>query len=89
MLLLLKNVNIQLDFFLELKADCFATDRKGKVLCIVVFGKIQLNIFRLIHHFNKDIINIPDSFFKTNKLCCIYGQKDFSYRDAWWRCISK
>ncbi len=62
---------------LELKADCFATDRKGRSIMHSCIWKNTTKYFRLIHHFNKDIINIPDSFgVRPINYAAFMGKKD-------------
>ena len=45
---------------LEMRADCFATDKQGRSIVHTCIWKNTTKYFRLIHHYNKEIVNITD-----------------------------
>ena len=47
---------------LEMRADCFITDSKGRTIIHNCIWKNTTKYFKLINHYNKEIINIPDSY---------------------------
>lgn len=51
-----------LRLLLELRADCFVTDNKGRTIMHTCIWKNTSKYFNTIFHYNKEIINTPDSF---------------------------
>lgn len=47
---------------LELRADCFARDNQGRSIIHTCIWKNTTKYFKLLHHYNKEIVNIPDNF---------------------------
>lgn len=47
---------------LELRADCFITDNQGRSIIHTCIWKNTTKYFKLLHHYNKEIVNIPDNF---------------------------
>jgi ankyrin repeat protein len=47
---------------LEMRADCFATDSNGRTIMHTCIWKNTSRYFKLINHYNKEIINTPDKF---------------------------
>lgn len=62
---------------LELRADCFATDPKGRSIMHNCIWKNTTKYFKLIHNYNKEIINIPDAFgVRPINYAAFMGKKD-------------
>jgi ankyrin repeat protein len=62
---------------LEMRADCLATDNKGRTIMHNCVWKNTSKYFNLIHHFNKEIINIPDGFgIRPINYAAFMGKKD-------------
>lgn len=62
---------------LELRADCFATDRQGRSILHTCIWKNTTKYFRLIHHYNKEIVNIPDKYgIRPINYAAFMGKKD-------------
>lgn len=62
---------------LELRADCFATDNKGRTIMHTCIWKNTTKYFKLINHYNKEIINIPDAFgIRPINYAAFMGKKD-------------
>ena len=62
---------------LELRADCFATDRKGRTIMHTCIWKNTTKYFKLIYHYNKEIMNIPDAFgIRPINYAAFMGKKD-------------
>jgi len=62
---------------LELRADCFATDRKGRTIMHNCIWKNTTKYFKLIYHYNKEIMNIPDAFgIRPINYAAFMGKKD-------------
>ncbi|MDD2895672.1 MAG: ankyrin repeat domain-containing protein [Aliarcobacter sp.] len=47
---------------LELRADCFATDKQGRTIIHTCIWKNTTKYFRLLHHYNNEIVNVPDKY---------------------------
>ena len=47
---------------LEMRADCFIADDKGRTIIHNCIWKNTTKYFKLINHYNKEIVNIPDSY---------------------------
>jgi ankyrin repeat protein len=47
---------------LELRADCFITDKQGRSIIHTCIWKNTTKYFKLLHHYNKEIVNIPDKY---------------------------
>lgn len=47
---------------LEMRADCFITDNKGRTIIHNCIWKNTTKYLKLINHYNKEIINTPDSY---------------------------
>ena len=66
-----------LRLLLEMRADCLATDNKGRTIMHNCVWKNTSKYFNLIHHFNKEIINIPDNFgIRPINYAAFMGKKD-------------
>lgn len=66
-----------LRLLLELRANCFAVDPKGRTIVHNCILNNKVKYFKLIHHFNKDIVNIPDAFgVKPINYAAFMGKKD-------------
>lgn len=62
---------------LENKADCFAKDPKGRSVIHNCIWKDTTRYFRLLHSYNSEIINIPDSFgVRPINYAAFMGKKD-------------
>lgn len=62
---------------LDNRADCYATDNKGRTIMHNCIWKNTTRYFKLIHHFNKEIINIPDAFgIRPINYAAFMGKKD-------------
>ena len=62
---------------MELKADCLATDRKGRSIMHSCIWKNTTKYFKLIHFYNREIINLPDSFgVRPINYAAFMGKKD-------------
>jgi ankyrin repeat protein len=62
---------------LEMRADCLATDNKGRTIMHNCIWKNTTKYFKLINHYNKDIINTPDSFgIRPLNYAAFMGKKD-------------
>jgi ankyrin repeat protein len=62
---------------LEMRADCFATDNKGRTIMHTCVWKNTSRYFKLINHYNKEIINTPDSFgIRPINYAAFMGKKD-------------
>ena len=61
----------------ELRADCFATDDKGRTIMHTCIWKNTSKYFAIIHHYNKELMNIPDSFgIRPINYAAFMGKKD-------------
>ena len=47
---------------LEMRADCFITDKQGRSVIHTCIWKNTTKYFKLIHNYNKEIVNIPDRY---------------------------
>lgn len=66
-----------LRLLLEMRADCLATDNKGRTIMHNCVWKNTSKYFNLINHFNKEIINIPDAFgIRPINYAAFMGKKD-------------
>lgn len=66
-----------LRLLLEMRADCLATGNKGRTIMHNCVWKNTSKYFNLIHHFNKEIINIPDNFgIRPINYAAFMGKKD-------------
>lgn len=62
---------------LEMRADCLATDSKGRTIMHTCIWKNTSKYFNLINHFNNEIINIPDDFgIRPINYAAFMGKKD-------------
>lgn len=62
---------------LELRADCLATDKKGRTIMHSCIWKNTTKYFKLLHQYNKEIINIPDAFgIRPINYAAFMGKKD-------------
>lgn len=62
---------------LELRADCFARDKKGRSIMHSCIWKNTTKYFKLLHHYNKEIINLPDAFgIRPINYAAFMGKKD-------------
>ncbi len=62
---------------LEMRADCFATDKQGRSIIHTCIWKNTTKYFRLIHHYNKEIVNIPDKHgIRPINYAAFMGKKD-------------
>jgi ankyrin repeat protein len=62
---------------LEMRADCLATDNKGRTIMHNCIWKNTTKYFNLINHFNDEIINIPDAFgIRPINYAAFMGKKD-------------
>lgn len=62
---------------LEMRADCFATDKQGRSILHTCIWKNTTKYFRLIHHYNKEIVNIPDKYgIRPINYAAFMGKKD-------------
>lgn len=57
-----ENCEYTLRLLLELRADCFVSDNKGRTIMHICVLKNTSKYFILIHQYNKEIVNPPDSF---------------------------
>ncbi len=63
---------------LELRADCYITDTKGRSIIHNCIWKNTTKYFKLIHNYNKEIVNIPDMFgVRPINYAAFMGKKDF------------
>ena len=66
-----------LRLLLEMRADCSATDNKGRTLMHTCIWKNTSKYFSLINQYNKEIINTPDSFgIRPINYAAFMGKKD-------------
>ena len=62
---------------LEMRADCTITDNKGRTIMHTCIWKNTSKYFKLIYNYNKDIINLPDSFgIRPINYAAFMGKKD-------------
>ncbi len=62
---------------LEMRADCFVTDKQGRSIIHTCIWKNTTKYFRLLHHYNKEIINLPDNYgIRPIKYAAFMGKKD-------------
>ena len=62
---------------LEMRADCFATDNKGRTIVHNCIWKNTTRYFKLIHNNNSEIVDIPDAFgIKPINYAAFMGKKD-------------
>jgi ankyrin repeat protein len=62
---------------LEMRPDCTITDNKGRTIMHTCIWKNTSKYFKLIYNYNKDIINIPDSFgIRPINYAAFMGKKD-------------
>lgn len=47
---------------LEMRADCFETDNQGRSIIHTCIWKNTTKYFKLLHHYNKEIVNMPDNY---------------------------
>ena len=66
-----------LRLLLEMRADCSATDNKGRTIMHTCIWKNTSKYFSLINQYNKEIINTPDSFgIRPINYAAFMGKKD-------------
>ena len=66
-----------LRLLLEMRADCSATDNKGRTIMHTCIWKDTSKYFSLINQYNKEIINTPDSFgIRPINYAAFMGKKD-------------
>ena len=66
-----------LRLLLEMRADCSATDNKGRTIMHTCVWKTTSKYFSLIYPYNKEIINTPDSFgIRPINYAAFMGKKD-------------
>jgi ankyrin repeat protein len=62
---------------LEMRADCTITDTKGRTIMHTCIWKNTTRYFKLIYNYNKDIMNVPDSFgIRPINYAAFMGKKD-------------
>ena len=62
---------------LEMGADCTITDNKGRTIMHTCIWKNTSKYFKLIYNYNKDIMNLPDSFgIRPINYAAFMGKKD-------------
>lgn len=62
---------------LEMRADCFITDKQGRSIVHTCIWKNTTKYFKLIHHYNKEIVNIPDRYgIRPINYAAFMGKKD-------------
>lgn len=62
---------------LEMRADCFTTDKQGRSLIHTCIWKNTTKYFRLLHHYNNEIVNIPDRYgIRPINYAAFMGKKD-------------
>lgn len=62
---------------LEMRADCFVTDKQGRSIIHTCIWKNTTKYFRLLHHYNKEIINLPDNYgIRPINYAAFMGKKD-------------
>ena len=62
---------------LEMRADCFITDKQGRSIIHTCIWKNTTKYFKLIHHYNKEIVNIPDRYgIRPINYAAFMGKKD-------------
>ena len=62
---------------LELRADCFITDNKGRTIMHNCILKNTTSYFNIIHQYNKEIIDVPDGFgIRPINYAAFMGKKD-------------
>jgi ankyrin repeat protein len=62
---------------LEMRADCFITDKQGRSVVHTCIWKNTTKYFKLIHHYNKEIVNIPDRYgIRPINYAAFMGKKD-------------
>ena len=62
---------------LEMRADCFVTDKQGRSIFHTCIWKNTTKYFRLLHHYNKEIINLPDNYgIRPINYAAFMGKKD-------------
>lgn len=63
---------------LEMRADCFVTDKQGRSIIHTCIWKNTTKYFRLLHHYNKEIVNIPDKYgVRPINYAAFMGKRDF------------
>jgi ankyrin repeat protein len=62
---------------LEMRADCFITDRQGRSIIHTCIWKNTTKYFRLLHHYNSEIVNLPDRYgIRPINYAAFMGKKD-------------
>ena len=70
-----------LRLLLEMRADCSATDNKGRTIMHTCIWKNTSKYFSLINQYNKEIINTPDSFgIRPINYAAYMGKKDLEIK---------
>jgi len=57
-----ENCEYTIRLLLEMRADCFTTDKQGRSIIHTCIWKNTTKYFRLLHQYNKEIVNIPDNY---------------------------
>lgn len=72
-----ENCEYTIRLLLEMRADCFATDKQGRSIMHTCIWKNTTKYFKLIHHYNKEIVNIPDRYgIRPINYAAFMGKKD-------------
>jgi len=62
---------------LEMRADCLITDKQGRSIIHTCIWKNTTKYFRLLHHYNNEIVNIPDKYgIRPINYAAFMGKKD-------------
>jgi ankyrin repeat protein len=62
---------------LEMRADCLVTDKQGRSIIHTCIWKNTTKYFRLLHHYNNEIVNIPDKYgIRPINYAAFMGKKD-------------
>lgn len=62
---------------LEMRADCLITDKQGRSIIHTCIWKNTTKYFRLLHHYNNEIVNIPDRYgIRPINYAAFMGKKD-------------
>ena len=62
---------------LEMRADCFVTDKQGRSIIHTCIWKNTTKYFRLLYHYNKEVINLPDNYgIRPINYAAFMGKKD-------------
>ena len=62
---------------LEMRADCLVTDKQGRSIIHTCIWKNTTKYFRLLHHYNNEIVNIPDRYgIRPINYAAFMGKKD-------------